>query len=369
MSNILKFSYSKKDKEMPGDLHARQGLDALDNEDYGTALSELERAVNLGVRKYNLAEIHTIIGVIYRKRLLLSKAIEAHKTALEIEPDFYKAWNNLGAVYREKGQLDEAERCIRKSLSIAPDYVFAQVALGTVYIDKGIADRAIEILEKAIVSEPRISVFHANLAVAYATGGRFDEARVSLNQATALGYKDWRITQRQIDKLEAREQFKKKETIEVDLDISRPMNEAVLRYLGRNKGKDVPPIAHPDSVFDPYYEQGSHPEIVKHVWDSIGASLPEDCRYLIYGTPALAHPKTGIIFAFCCGTTYCLRLPLLLLEEALDSGAKTHTKWSSDGDMDTQRDLGSDWVFGGWVYGDDERAWCNIIYEEAGFVT
>jgi hypothetical protein len=141
------------------------------------------------------------------------------------------------------------------------------------------------------------------------------------------------------------------------------LNKKVLEYITRVKRQgNSPLVAGPDSVAEPYMNQGSHPEIVERVWDGIGASLPEDCRCLVYGTPALVHPKTGIIFVFCNGTSYCIRLTKELIEKALMAGAKTYQKWTDGGDMDTLRDLGPDWVFGGWL--NDEITWCNRIWEE-----
>jgi hypothetical protein len=142
------------------------------------------------------------------------------------------------------------------------------------------------------------------------------------------------------------------------------MNKKVLEYIIRVKKQgNAPAIAAWNSVDKPYMRQGSHPDVVERVWDIIGTSLPEDCRCLIYGTPALVHPIAGIILAFCNGTSYCVRLPKsLLIDDALKAGAKTYQKWSSGGDMDTLRDLGSDWVFGGWL--EVEMSWYNELYKE-----
>lgn len=145
------------------------------------------------------------------------------------------------------------------------------------------------------------------------------------------------------------------------IDVSNPLNEKVLRYLSRgSKGKKLVSST-PDSVEDPYVKQGSHPEIVERVWDQLGASLPMDCRCLIYGTPSLVHPKNGIILVFCCGTQYCMRLMPADFKEAIVKGAKTHTKWISGGEMDVTSELGGDWIFGFW--NELETKWCCNTYE------
>lgn len=147
--------------------------------------------------------------------------------------------------------------------------------------------------------------------------------------------------------------------------VKHVANEKVLEYIFRVKKQGAAPIISAwDSVADPYMHQGSHPEVVSRVWNKMGPSLPEDSRCLVYGTPALVHPKTGVILAFCNGTSYCIRLTEELMEEALKSGAKTYQKWTYSGDMDTLRDLGPNWVFGS--FSDNEIEWCNQAYREAG---
>jgi hypothetical protein len=147
------------------------------------------------------------------------------------------------------------------------------------------------------------------------------------------------------------------------LNETHTLNKRALEYLSRGeKSNKFPPVGARESVLDPYYGQGSHPDIVERVWDAIGRTLPEDCRCLVYGTPALVHPKTGILIAFCNGTTYCIRLKEELIEKALKAGAKKYQKWTYGGDMDTLRDLGPDWLFGWWLK--DEISWCNDIYKE-----
>lgn len=149
----------------------------------------------------------------------------------------------------------------------------------------------------------------------------------------------------------------------MQLDEASERNIKALKYL-RDSKKGTIPVALPDTVKNPYYEQGSHPDVVERVWDEIGKALLTDCRCLVYGSPALVHPESGILLAFANGTTYCLRLTSSVMEEAVNAGVKTYTKWSSTRDMDTRRDLGPDWIFGGW--NSNEIRWCQIAYEELG---
>ncbi|HCB02347.1 MAG TPA: hypothetical protein DEP19_08195 [Anaerolineae bacterium] len=137
-------------------------------------------------------------------------------------------------------------------------------------------------------------------------------------------------------------------------------NINVMKYLGERKNH--PAFALPNSVPDPYYQQGSHPDVVERIWDQLGASLPKDCRCLVYGVPALVHPKSGIIFALSRGTNYFLRLSEKIIDEAIKSGAETHIKWVGGGELNVQQELGSDWIIGGWST--NEIEWCKMIFDE-----
>jgi hypothetical protein len=105
-----------------------------------------------------------------------------------------------------------------------------------------------------------------------------------------------------------------------------------------------------------------HPEVKDRLWAELGGSLPHDCRFAVYGHPALVHPGSGIVFAIGHGRFYCLRVPQELLSEALAKGAKTNypnLTWT-----DTQRDIGPDWILGTWL--PEEFRWCQAAYERFG---
>jgi hypothetical protein len=141
--------------------------------------------------------------------------------------------------------------------------------------------------------------------------------------------------------------------------VDHTTNSMVLAYLSRSK-PDVPSYAARDAIADPYLRAGCHPDIVERLWDQLGATLPCDCRCLIYGTPALAIPSNGIILGIGMGTQYGLYLPSPLADEAIAAGARTSTVWGVRDTMSITSELGPDWVFGAWL--PSESNWCNAAY-------
>src|SRR5215475_15877074 len=117
------------------------------------------------------------------------------------------------------------------------------------------------------------------------------------------------------------------------LDESHPMNQLVLKYLrGREHLLLKPePILSWDEHPDPYTQAGSHPDVVERVCDVLGASLPVDCRALVYGTPALVYSREGVVLAVAYGTRYAIRVPDESINEALKVGRRTVQEWSGGG--------------------------------------
>src|ERR1700690_115205 len=112
------------------------------------------------------------------------------------------------------------------------------------------------------------------------------------------------------------------------MHLSHPSNIKVLAYLSKRNPGAALALLPEESTRDPYLHLGSHPDIVERIWKGIGAGLDTECQMIVFGTPALVQPVTGIILAFALGTSYCLHLPDTLVKTALAAGAPTTTKWS-----------------------------------------
>src|SRR5271165_3552638 len=97
-------------------------------------------------------------------------------------------------------------------------------------------------------------------------------------------------------------------------------NKKVLNYLRSIKPR-AQVFATWNSVKNAYVSCGCHPDIVEWLWDTVNATLPGDCRCLIYGCPALVCPESGVIFAVAMGMQHGLRVPTMLHPEAIAAGA------------------------------------------------
>jgi hypothetical protein len=149
-----------------------------------------------------------------------------------------------------------------------------------------------------------------------------------------------------------------------DKYADNPANASLIACL-RSFGRDQSGIASADpaTVSNPYYNLGTHPDLVERLWRVLGGSLPVDCRWVLCGTPVLAHPTSGTAFGFAMGSlTYALRLRPEDLEQALAFGAGRVHRYSSGSVLDLAR-IGDDWVLGNWR--PEEVDWCQAAFRQA----
>jgi hypothetical protein len=128
----------------------------------------------------------------------------------------------------------------------------------------------------------------------------------------------------------------------------------------RTANPDAKPVRTPDQGPDPYFECGAHPDIVEHVWERLGKRLPKDARCLLFGTPALVQPTSGVVLVICMGTAYFLRVPSARRGDALATGHLQSIRWSPREVMNLEKDYGEDWFVGGSE--GDEVTWCTEAF-------
>jgi tetratricopeptide (TPR) repeat protein len=142
-----------------------------------------------------------MLGTSYDELKRSADAISAHQQAVQLDPTFHEAWNNLGIAHFNAGHIERAVECVEKALELKPEYAFAFGSLGGIEIHRNEPERAIEYLQKAIRLYPGMAVAHSNLALAYGMMGRFEQAEVALKHAVALGYRNWKEIRARLENL------------------------------------------------------------------------------------------------------------------------------------------------------------------------
>jgi hypothetical protein len=134
----------------------------------------------------------------------------------------------------------------------------------------------------------------------------------------------------------------------VRFDAEHPLN-ALFVASQQGKGAGTVDVLEPPDSKPSAYRRGSHPDVVDHLWKKLGNKLPVDCRAILFGSPVLIEPSSGVMIAKAFGTAYVIRVSPDDLEAALSLGCTTTHQWSDGKTTDLQQELGVDWVFGHWL--------------------
>jgi tetratricopeptide (TPR) repeat protein len=126
------------------------------------------------------------LGTALLKKGRLDEAIACYQQALQIEPDYVKARNNLGNALLQEGRMEEAITQYQEVLQIKPDFAEASYNLGNVLVQRGQADDALPHFQRALQINPNYVDARVNLGNVLLQKGSMDEAIAQFRQALQL---------------------------------------------------------------------------------------------------------------------------------------------------------------------------------------
>lgn len=199
------------------------GEEYIRQEDYTAALKHLLLAETQFSED---AELHKDLGDAYRGKGRNDKAIFHYQKALQLDPKFSEAKNNLGVAYMEMGnwdaailvfeeltedllyptphfplfnlgwvyynkqQYEQSEKYYRAALKISPDFIKALRGLGLTYMAMGRGGAAVKTLSEAIGIVPNAPQLFFDLAQAHLLTGNAPEARKAFAKILELNPAD-----------------------------------------------------------------------------------------------------------------------------------------------------------------------------------
>jgi type IV pilus assembly protein PilF len=167
---------------------------------FTAALKELQTAEQLHPKD---PITHYYLGIAYQNKELFEQAIQHYNKALDLNPGYSMARNNLGTVYLDMQNWDAAIACFkdvvadvlyatphyplanlgrayynkkeystsqeyfRKALQVKPNFIIALNGLGQTYMAEGKYPDAVAMFEKVVKYETQIPQFYFQLAKAY----------------------------------------------------------------------------------------------------------------------------------------------------------------------------------------------------------
>jgi len=114
------------------------------------------------------------------------QAEEAFRQAIELNPDYAKAYSNLGFVLKLSGRLDEAAACLNQAIKLNPNFPDAYNNLSLVLMDTGRLAEAEACLRKALRLNPHSPEIYNNLGLVLEDTERQPAAEISYRRALEL---------------------------------------------------------------------------------------------------------------------------------------------------------------------------------------
>jgi tetratricopeptide (TPR) repeat protein len=134
------------------------------------------------------ASFHSSIGSILCQQGRFDEGIAHFRKALEIDPSYAEAHNNLGAALTH-GSADQAIAEFRRAVEINPAYAEAQFNLGRALADRGRFDEATVHYQKVVAIQPN-SAAHNCLGLALVARNRPGEAVAHYQRALKINPDD-----------------------------------------------------------------------------------------------------------------------------------------------------------------------------------
>ncbi len=116
----------------------------------------------------------------------LAAAIAHYRKALEFDPDFYPALNNLGAIYLRQKDAARAEEAFLKALTLNSEDSEVYFNLGHALYEEGRYSQAAERLEEGLKRSPRSALGLFFLGSAYLRLGDLKKAEANLKSASSM---------------------------------------------------------------------------------------------------------------------------------------------------------------------------------------
>jgi len=152
-------------------------IKALELGKAGDTLKRIEQLKKITKRYPDEKEAFYMLGNIFYSSLKKPKeAIPYLIAAIEIDPLYKLAYNQLAYAYNDAGDFEKAIQAINKYISIAPNEANPYDSRGEIYANNGKIELAIESYKKAVEIKPDFHESWNKLAELYANNGQIDPA-------------------------------------------------------------------------------------------------------------------------------------------------------------------------------------------------
>ena len=183
-------------------------------------------------QKRREAAVHNNRGIAYQDEGNYDLAIEAFTKAIELNPDFAKAYANRAVIYQCKGLFDRAIADHTKALELKSDHPEPYNNRGAAYGEQGDYDRAIADHTRAIELNPNLPEAYNNRGVAHYKKSDYNRAIEDYTQAIQL--KPSFVDKVYYNRAEARLHLQEWENAKLDLTVAVAMGINIIREFNKD---------------------------------------------------------------------------------------------------------------------------------------
>jgi hypothetical protein len=126
-------------------------------------------------------------GRAFEKDGQFERAVADYAKAIDLNPSYTAAYNNLGMIYVKTGLYDQAIEVFSRSILLDPRHVTSYSNRGRTYFYLGQYDKALEDLNEALALNHQFDVAYFNRGELYYRTGRTDLANADFRKACDLG--------------------------------------------------------------------------------------------------------------------------------------------------------------------------------------
>ena len=174
-----------RQKRREAAIHNNRGIAYRDQRDYDLAIESFAKAIELNP---DFAKAYTNRAVTYQCKGLFDRAIADHTKAIELKSDHPEAYNNRGTAYGEQGDYDRAIADHTKAIELNPNLTEAYNNRGVAYYKQSDYNRAIEDYTQAIQLKPSfVGKVYCNRAKARLHLQEWENTKLDLTVAVAMG--------------------------------------------------------------------------------------------------------------------------------------------------------------------------------------
>ncbi len=144
--------------------HFNSGVSLYNQKEFSKAIQAYRSVIELDP---TYVEAHNNLGIVYQTLGDLDGAFNAYQKSTEINPRYEKGYNNLGLLLMLQGRYEEALGAFQNALALNPNNVESHINLGILFKKRDQWEKAIESYQKALAIDPLHRETHYNIALLY----------------------------------------------------------------------------------------------------------------------------------------------------------------------------------------------------------